>query len=354
MILRAENLTDLYILSNLIEKGDIASAKTTRRIRRSGTEGREGDKGERITLFLGVNVDELHFQESSVDQRLRIRGKIAFGPEEYVSLNSNHTLNISTKLAVTVQKPNGWNLYHKKLLDDAEKASKRAPIGVVAIERGLATIGLISNFKLNQVAQERFSLPGKKATSKFRDSAEKGFYKRVLSFIKLYFDQNINNVIIGGPGTTKSKFNNYLQDEWPKHNKIIQIENLSSGSSDGLREILSGKTLDRIASEYQIYQEFEILEEFEKRLSTDISKIVYSLEDVYNALEQGAIETLLINDNIIRSKNHEIASRIKKMLDYVEKTRVNLYIVDFKSDNGKKVKNFGGSIGLLRYSLYFD
>ena len=43
-----ENWTDLYNLSNLVEKNDFVYSITSRRVRKSNKIGREGDKGERI------------------------------------------------------------------------------------------------------------------------------------------------------------------------------------------------------------------------------------------------------------------------------------------------------------------
>ena len=84
LLITPENLTDLYIVSQIINEKDQVYAFTTRRVRTPGKESREGDKGERIKVYLGIKVLEVEYQDSAVDQRLRIKGKIISGPEDVV------------------------------------------------------------------------------------------------------------------------------------------------------------------------------------------------------------------------------------------------------------------------------
>ena len=94
VVLRPETPTDLYILSTVIHNGDHIISKTSRRVRRSGSEGRSGDESQRITMVIGIEVEGFAFQDSSVSNRLRVKGKIFQGPDQHVSLGSYHTLNL--------------------------------------------------------------------------------------------------------------------------------------------------------------------------------------------------------------------------------------------------------------------
>ena len=76
LVITPENLTDLYIVSQLIEENDQVFGNTTRRVRSPGHESRDGDKGQRIKIYLGIQVIEVDYQDSDVEQRLRIKGKI--------------------------------------------------------------------------------------------------------------------------------------------------------------------------------------------------------------------------------------------------------------------------------------
>ena len=146
LLITPENLTDLYIVSQIINEKDQVYAFSTRRVRTPGKESREGDKGERIKVYLGIKVLEVEYQDSAVDQRLRIKGKIISGPEDVVSLNSTHTINISPGQSFSLQKEI-WLDYQFSILKKSEE-SNRPIIGVIAIEPGVFTIAMINNFKI--------------------------------------------------------------------------------------------------------------------------------------------------------------------------------------------------------------
>ena len=70
-----ENLNDLWSLYNVIAENDKVAARTQRRI-----VLKEGSKGERKSMYLKINVEDVSFHEFS--NRLRIKGTILEGPED--------------------------------------------------------------------------------------------------------------------------------------------------------------------------------------------------------------------------------------------------------------------------------
>jgi protein pelota len=351
LLFTPENLTDLYIISQIIEFNDHVFGNTTRRIRSSGKDSREGDKGEKVRVYLGILVLEVDFQDSVFDQRLRVKGKIISGPEDIVPLNSSHTINISVNNTFTIHKE-FWLDYHFKLLKSSEE-SNRPLIGIIGIERGLFTIAMINNFKIDRLVLERNQIPGKQLSSKIRNSSDNVFFKKILSLVKSYFsNDSVRNIVLAGPGSYKGKFLEYMQEEWPNHNKIVLLEDLSSATSTN--ELINRETLIKLASKYQVFEELSIISEFEKRLGQDFEKICYGIDQSLQSVEQGALESVLIIDTLIRTTNDEEKKTVLKIMDDIEKTKVKYFIVDNKSDNGKIVSNFGGIIGLLRYAMFFD
>lgn len=351
LLITPENLTDLYIVSQIINEKDQVYAFTTRRVRTPGKESREGDKGERIKVYLGIQVIEVEYQDSAVDQRLRIKGKIVSGPEDIVSFNSTHTINISPGQSFSLQKEE-WLDYYFSILKKSEE-SNRPIIGVIAIEPGVFTIGIINNFKIQIHIQERDQLPRKQTQAKVRSASDSTFFKKILNIVKNYFsEETIKNIVIAGPGTYKTKFLSYIQEEWPKNNKIFLVEDLSSAYD--INELVDRQTLQKLAGEYQVLEESSIISEFEKRLGQNFEKICYGLEQSIQSAEQGALETLLLIDTLLRSKKESEKEKMTQLMESLEKTRVKFFIVDSKTENGKIITNFGGLIGLLRYSVFFD
>lgn len=351
LLITPENLTDLYILTQLISTNDQVYGFTTRRVRTPGRDSREGDKGERVKVYLGIKVIEVDFQDSSVDQRLRVKGKIISGPEDIVSFNSTHTININPGQSFSLQKVE-WLDYHFTLLRKSEEAH-RPVIGIIAIEPGLFSIATVNNFKITLHIQERDSLPAKQAQAKVRSASDTTFFKKILTLAKNYFsDDSIRHIVIAGPGTYKTKFNTFLQEEWRNHNKIFLLEDLSSAFY--VQELVNRQTLQKLAGEYQVLEESAIITEFEKRLGQDFDKICYGLDQSIQSAEQGALETILLSDLLIRSEDEKEKEKIDHLMNYIDKTRVKFFIVDNKSEHGKIIHNFGGLVGLLRYAMFFD
>ena len=349
VLITPENLTDLYLISQVIEVNDQVYGQTTRRVRTPGKESREGDKGERVKVYLGIQVLEVDFQDSEVDQRLRIKGRIISGPEDVISLNSSHTINISLNQTFTLRKIQ-WFDYHFSLLAKSE-AANRPLIGVVAIEPGLFTIAKITNFKIHILFQDRDQIPGKQSQAKVRSASETNFFKKILSLMKNYFsDESLKNIVLAGPASYKSKFAIFLQEEWRNSNKVFLVEDLSSALA--VNELVNRQTLQKLAGEYQIMEESSLLTDFEIRLNKDFNTICYGLDQCTQAAEQGAIESLLIVDRLFKSDTEHDA--VIQLMDQLDKTRVKYYIVDYKSENGKIIQNFGGVLGILRYALFLD
>ncbi|MHA2202713.1 MAG: hypothetical protein ACW991_03410, partial [Candidatus Hodarchaeales archaeon] len=154
VVVRPESATDLYILSNVISIGDRVITKTSRRVRRSGSESRTGDDSQRITMVIGIEAEDFAFQDSSVSNRLRVKGKIFQGPEQYVSIGSYHTLNLELTSVITIIKLE-WSRYFLELLKKAEEASKKPKICLIAADKAEVCIGLLDNFNLNVVTHEK-------------------------------------------------------------------------------------------------------------------------------------------------------------------------------------------------------
>ena len=351
LLITPENLTDLYILSQIIETNDQVYGFTTRRVRTPGKESREGDKGERIKVYLGIKVIEVDFQDSAVDQRLRIKGTIISGPEDIISLNSAHTINVLPGQGFSLQKP-AWHDFHFQMLRKSE-AANRPSIGIIAIEPGVFSIAEINNYKIQVHIQERDQLPGKQSSIKVRSSSDSNFFKKVLNIAKNYFaNDSIKNIVVAGPANYKAKFLTYLQEEWRANNKAILLEDLSSAFA--VNELVTRQTLQKLAGEYQVLEESVIINEFEKRLGTEFEKVCYGLDQGLQCADQGALETMLLNDQLLKSNNEAEKEKVLQLMDSVEKTRVSYYIVDSKSENGRILQNFGGTIGILRYAIYFE
>ena len=354
VVVRPESVTDLYILSNIIAIGDHIITKTSRRVRRSGSEGRSGEDSQRISMVIGIETEDFAFQDSSVSNRLRVKGKIFQGPEQYVSIGSYHTLNLELTNVITIIKPE-WSKYYLELLKKAEEASKKPKICLIAADKAEVCIGLLDNFQLNIIAHEKSRISRKLSKEKVRSKQTQSFFDQIAMIIKRQILPETKKFVIGGPGFIKEQLSDFLKSRFTKEDiTIIVAGSLSGGNRIGLSELLQMEAVDKLAADFQIFEENKLFDEFLKRINQGSADVTYGLATIKEIMSTGAIETLILLDSLLKGSSGTNPDEIQKLLREVEKTRGKIFIISSQSENANQIKTFGGIIGLLRYALHWD
>ena len=354
VVVRPESATDLYVLSNVISIGDRVITKTSRRVRRSGSEGRSGDDSQRITMVIGIEAEDFAFQDSSVSNRLRVKGKIFQGPEQHVSIGSYHTLNLELANVITIIKPE-WSEYFLELLKKAEEASKKPKICLIAADRAEVCIGLLDNFNLRVVTHEKSRISRKLSKEKVRSKQTQSFFDQIAMIINRQILPETNKFVIGGPGFIKEQLAEFLKSRFMKEKiTVIIAGSLSGGNRVGLSELLQMEAVDKLAADFQIFEENSIFEEFLKRINQGSADVTYGLAGIKNIASTGAIETVILLDSLLKGGSGTKPDEVQTLLREVEKTRGKIFIVSSQSENANQIKSFGGVIGLLRYALHWE
>ena len=354
VIIRAETPTDLYILSTIIVNGDRVIAKTSRRIRRAGTEGRSGEESQRITMIIGIDVEGQIFQESVASNRLRIKGKIFQGPEQHVSIGSYHTINVGISDTITVFKVE-WSRYYLKILEDAEKASKKPKIGLIAVDTNEVCIGILDNYHLNVLFQEKSGISRKHSKAKVRKEQSGTFFENITQLIQRSLIPETKNILIGGPGFVKERLAEYLKNSLPKEILNIVIGSSSSGGNRiGLFELMKSEALDKLAKDFQILEERRDIEEFLQRISKGSGDVAYGYAHIKQITETGVIETILMIDSYLHGTNQAPVAEIQGLLKSIEQMKGKIVIISSQSEAATQLKTFGGIIALLRYAISWD
>jgi protein pelota len=354
VVVRPESATDLYVLSNIISIGDRVITKTSRRVRRSGSEGRSGDDSQRITMVIGVETEDFAFQDSSVSNRLRVKGKIFQGPEQHVSIGSYHTLNLELSNVITIIKPE-WSKYFLDLLKKAEEASKKPKICLIAADKAEVCIGLLDNFNLNVVAHEKSRISRKLSKEKVRSKQTQSFFDQIAMIINRQVLPETKKFVIGGPGFIKEQLAEFLKGKFTKENiSVIVAGSLSGGNRVGLSELLQMEAVDKLAADFQIFEENSLFDEFLKRINQGSADVTYGWDAIQKIASTGAIETLILLDSLLKGGSGTNPDEVQILLREVEKTRGKIFIVSSQSENANQIKTFGEIIGLLRYALHWD
>ncbi len=349
-----ETVNDLYVLYNIILPNDQVKARTFRRIRLGNKEGR-ADKGDRVSMILTLAVEDVSFHEFA--NRLRIKGKILAGPEDLISFGTYHTFNIEVGSLLTIMKET-WSKVDVNRIEEAVKKTASAKVLIVAIDDSEATLAAISAFSSSIIATFKERIP-KKSGSKEKTRIEmiNKFYAKTAFAIEEAFTTQFPDataLVLAGPGFTKDNFYRYLKNK-KNITKIplekIIIETASCGGPSAISEIISKNILGKLIEEEQASLEAVYLEDIMSRLGRNTRTVAYGKEMIDQAIQFGAVETLLIVDNQLRLRDKEKRKQLDSLLKAVQSSGGKIVIMSEKHQSGKQVDKFGGKIALLRFPI---
>jgi len=334
-----ETLDDLWHLSHIIEKGDLLSSQTTRRIQDTSGEKIRSDRGIKKTFYLGIRVETVKFHRYT--GKLRATGTIEKGPEDLIPLGSHHTLEIKLNTPLKIKKET-WSKWALRRLKDAIKSSKRLYAIILAIEDDTAEIGLIRQYGIDYYGPIIGNIPGKRIQTKDRRKKVIQFYEKIIEAIKNL--KEIELIVIAGPGFTKTDFHSYLKEKHPKLAKISIIESTGTGGRVGIQEVLRKGTIEKAATENRIAKETRAVNEILEEIAKSSDLIAYGKKEVTEAANMGAIKKLLILDKLV--------NETEKLLDLVENTGGQIILISSEHEGGKQLESLGGIAATLRFKIH--
>ena len=329
----AETLDDLWHLKYIIEKGDLVFSLTKRKADTASDKIRP-EKVEKVKVRLGVRVEELEFHKFA--NRLRIHGPI----EQGMDAGSYHTLNIEIGTNLSIIKEH-WKNDQLQRIQDAEEAGKRPKVVIVAVEEGDADIGFVRHYGIEVYSHIRQS--SRKRESGLRNE----FFREIVEQLRHAVPEDAS-IVIAGPGFTKEDFLKYFQDVEPDLASKALTEDTSMIGMSGFQEVLRRGAVDRIMQESRIARESSLMEELIREISMD-GKAAYGFADVRNALDFGAVETLLIADETLREEREK--GDIDRLLLEVEQAQGKVVVFSTAFEPGEKLHKLGGIAALLRFKV---
>ena len=327
-----ESLDDLWHLKYIIEPHDLVYAFTRRRIE-GATDKLRPEKADKKTVRLGIDVENVEFHRFS--NRLRVHGIIAEG----IDAGAYHTLNIEEGTNLSIVKK--WKSDQLERIKEAELASKRPRVIIITVEEGEACIGVVRQFGVTESSTLRQSL------GKGEGNTRNEFFGELAAQLK-WSAEKVDAVILAGPGFTKEDFLNFLKAREPELAKKIVLEDTSSIGISGFQEVLRRGAVDRIMEESRIGREAKLIEELMREISI-AGKAAYGMDDVRNAESLGAVETLLITDELLRTERE--GKTIDDFLKDVEHAQGRIVVFSTEFEPGKKLESLGGIAALLRFRV---
>jgi len=326
-----ETTDDLWFLERILEKGDLVSGSSERKIK-----AEEGRKAEKIIIWAEIKAEKIEFHESS--HSLRVSGPMqAMKPQEFFEANAFHSIEITLKNKIRIKKTKikefqieiikkavqntGRNNLLLIVLDDEEA------IMAEATEKGLKTKTTIKSGKQGKRFEQE-KIKGNK------------YFEEILKKIQ---EENKEKMLIAGPGFTKTDFRKFIENKNIKLNAVY--ENTNSVGKTGLNELIKKGTIEKILEESLLIKENKKMEEIMKEARKEKSLIEYGIKEIEKAAEQGVIQELIVSDK----KLFEEREKIQKLMEKVESFKGKVMLFSSEHEAGEYLNGFGGIIAVLRF-----
>ncbi len=334
----AESLEDLWLLSRLVEAGDRLEGTSFRRVK--ALDLQRADSGEKKLVRLLLEVSQVEFAEAA--NKLRVTGKILeASPEDFAQQGSFHTIDLEPRSRFTLFKR--FQLFHRKLLEDARHRAKAAKALIVVMDDRQALLSVLQQngvkflFELQNEASKR-------DPKKFQEQQQE-FLAEILDALQKR--SSAGRIIVAGPGFTKDEFRRLAEEKDPRLAKKIWFEHASSAEKSAVYELLKSGVLRKAVEGQKLQEEFTALEALKKSLGRDDGMVVYGVQEVKEALSANAVEKLLVSDVLLRSDK-----KLNSLLEHSARQGAEVVIFNSEDDAGREFSAFQIA-ALLRYRLKF-
>lgn len=336
--LRIDSLDDLWTLRNLIQSGDLVTADTVRTAEVQDDKIRS-DKGEKKRMRLGVRVEQVEWHD--FDDHLRVLGTIETGPQDHGRHHTHVIRDQGDRLEITKRGP--LQRWHFRLLDDAEAATQRPQVILLAIDDAEAQFGILKSYGLQVIGTLSATGQGKRFGDP--EEAKRRFYEEVLRSLSTIRRDPETPFIVVGPGWWREEFLQFASEKNPALVAGAATDGTSQGGRAGLQEALRRGMIEQVARDHRVAQDTAKVEEVLRRIAQDEGLVAYGPEEVRRAVEMGAAEELLVTDEVVRTGGHP------EIMDAAEKTRCHVHVMATSHEAGAQLDRLSGVAALLRFQV---
>jgi len=197
------------------------------------------------------------------------------------------------------------SLFYTEPLEDM--LSEKEVYGLLLIDRRECTVGILHGNRIDLLKYMTSQVPGKhgrggQSQRRFERlteiAAHEWFVKCGEKASEIFLEEkDIIGIFVGGPGPTKKYFvdENYLHYEI--QDKIVDIFDTGYTDEFGLKELVSAASQTR--TNLKVSKEKKLMDRFLKEVTkTEKSLAIYGEKQVRKALKMGAVEILLLSENL--------------------------------------------------------
>ncbi len=329
--LRIENPDDLWHLENLLEPGVLVRASTYRR-EESKSDKIRAERGEKVRVTLTIRVETVEFQ--AFTDRLRITGVIVEGPQD---LGRHHTLNVTVDDVLSVIKT--WKAHELRRIDEAVAATQKPQVTFLSLDDEEALVAQLRQYGVHELATIRAPGHGKMFAT---GDARTAYFEEILS--KLTTMQLGEGLVIVGPGFAREEFLQFLEARDPALAAKVHTHGTSQAGGRGIHEALKAGVGAKVFGESRVAFETQLVDRILEAIATN-GAVAYGPKEVAQAVEAGAVNTLLVSEAAVRDLE------VERLMRAAEEARGTVVLVSRHHEAGSKLEGLGGIAALLRFPI---
>ena len=294
------------------------------------------------------------------------------------------------------------NKFHTEALSELLESDAR--FGFVIMDGNGTLFGVVSGNTRTVLHKFSVDLPKKHGRggqsalrfSRLREEARHNYVRKVAELASQHFitdnKVNVTGIVLAGSADFKSVLSQSDLLDYRLRPKIVQLVDVSYGGENGFNQAIE-LAADSLAN-VKFVQEKRLIQKYFDEISTETGKYCFGLDDTFRALEMGAVEILIVWENLehmrhvfkdsegrehvfMLSKEQEDEEDRSRFIDKETGTEMeevgepmpllewiaenyqqfgtNLEFVTDRSQEGMQFcKGFGGIGGILRYKVAFD
>ena len=297
----------------------------------AGQEGGRAKAAERKKMWIKLAIESSEFQTFS--DNLRVHGIIE---EAQFDIGSHHTHIVEIRDEIELTSQHEFPKVDHDLIAQACSNSGKAKVVIIVVESDEAIMYEITGRGVREVSTWTMRGGGKYTGAKLSEGVSKSFFEKISKEANDSIPEG-TPIVICGPGHAREKLSPLING--PK--KLVAT---SMGGRGAANEVISEGLAGDILSEHAVVQETALLEEAWTRISTD-GHVAYGREMIIKALEEGAIETLLITAELVREENWE------SIVSALDDIGAKLVQCSTDHDAGEQLVGMGGAVALLRFKV---
>lgn len=292
------------------------------------------------------------------------------------------------------------NKFHTEALSELLEAD--AKFGFIVMDGNGSLFGTLSGNTRTVLQKLSVDLPKKHGRggqsalrfARLREEARHNYVRKIAELSTQHFITdnkcNVAGLVLAGSADFKTELSQSDMFDYRLQPKIVKIVDVSYGGENGFNQAieLAAETLSNV----KFVQEKRLIQKYFDEISMETGKYCFGLEDTFKALDLGAVETLIVWENLDVTryvlKDSDGSQQVLMLTKEQEKDRsrfmdratgeameqveepmpllewlaenyrqfgTNLEFVTDRSQEGMQFcKGFGGIGGILRYKVAFE